>query len=626
MAQQSLPFPEKPSMPPSPGQSGAPAPEGTPTPQRADIGDGAATPPETRAASEADPSAEPEGSRPATLSGCLAGLADLRRAQKRLLPEARTAVSTLARVTGKTPDALPAAPEHLRPIISAVLPAAHGMSWKRWANIKSAITTLLLESGWIAPESRPKAPQGAAWRPVLDLAARDLGTFQHAPLGPFARYCASRGRGPSAVESPDLTAYEQWRTTRTLDMYPRHTAISVSIAWRRLRAAHPELGLHALQLKSRVWRKAMRETEFPAGFQAELAAYLAQMRHPDPLNPDHPRPSRELTVQHARRAILRTATYLVAAGTPASGLVRLAQLVSPDAYRTVLLALHQEFGGQWNDVAANIAGNLLTMARYWVRPGAETISELETLRSLVRPQKSGLSRRVRDRLAQFSTDEARSELFDLPQRGFEAADRMLRDGNPRAAAKQHEAALALAILLAQPIRVGNLAGLDITRHLARDRRHRLQRIVIVAGEVKNRRDIDVILPRELAARIERHISVFRPHVPGHDEGSSLFPGRSGASRKPETIGRVLRRMVERQLGARFNAHLARHLAAEMLMEDDPNNIVVVQRLLGHADPKTTASIYGITRTSAAQGKYAGLVEGLRQREVKRERRKVRRCR
>ena len=163
-------------------------------------------------------------------------------------------------------------------------------------------------------------------------------------------------------------------------------------------------------------------------------------------------------------------------------------------------------------MAANIAGNLLTMARYWARPTAETICELETLRSLVRPRRSGLSRRVRDRLAQFSTNEMRSELFDLPERGFKAAERMLRDGNPRAAAKQHEAALALAILLTQPIRIGNLSALDITPHLARDRRHRLQRIVITASEVKNRRDIDVILPLELAARIERHINVFRPHV------------------------------------------------------------------------------------------------------------------
>ena len=211
--------------------------------------------------------------------------------------------------------------------------------------------------------------------------------------------------------------------THTLDMHPRQTVISVGNAWRRLRAKHPELGLHALHLELRVWRKAMQETEFPIGFQQDLAAYLSQMRHPDPLNPDHPRPSRELTVQHARRAILRTATYLVLPlGRQHPNWSRSRSSSAQLPTERILLALYQEFDERWNDVAANIAGNLLTMARYWARPTAETICELETLRSLVRPRRSGLSRRVRDRLAQFSTNEMRSELFDLPERGFKAAE------------------------------------------------------------------------------------------------------------------------------------------------------------------------------------------------------------
>ena len=138
-----------------------------------------------RAASEAAPNAAPDRNRPTTLSGCLAELADLPRAQKRLLPEACTAVSTLARVTGKTADTLPAEPERLRPIISAVLPAAHCLSLKRWATPSQPIRTLLLESGWIAPESRPRsrprchlAPPGARRRRPRGISARPAGTVR----------------------------------------------------------------------------------------------------------------------------------------------------------------------------------------------------------------------------------------------------------------------------------------------------------------------------------------------------------------------------------------------------------------------------------------------------------------
>ena len=570
------------------------------------------------------PAPATEADRPATLLACLSYLAASSGISPRLVTEARSDLAALARITGQPEAALPADPQRLRPILRDVLPAAHRISHKRWANIKATLTTVLLECGWVAAESRPRGRQTLEWASVLSLASRDLGRYQHAPLGPFARFCGSRGRPPETIESSDLVAYEEWRAARTLDLTPRQTAIGVSTAWRRLQAVHPELGLRSLGLASRVWRKAQPAAEFPDTFQRELAAYLEQMRHPDPLNPGHPRPYRELTVQHARRAILRSATYLVTTGTKPSNIESLAHLVTPDAFRTILGLIYKECGERWNDVAANISGNLLAVARYWVRPDPETLRELKTLRSRVRPSHAGLSRKVRDRLAQFSTDTLRLELFDLPGRGFEVADRMLRDGNTRGAAKQHEAALALAILLTQPLRLRNLASLDIERHLVRDPRHRLRRIVLMADEVKNRRDVDVQLPDDLAGRIEKHIRAFRPNLPGHDKGSALFPGPAGVPRVPESIGRIVRRLVERQIGARFTPHLARHLAVEMLLDDDPNNIVVAQRLLGHASPKTTASIYGITRTSAAQNKYLAIVDGMREKAAAREMRKSRR--
>lgn len=179
---------------------------------------------------------------------------------------------------------------------------------------------------------------------------------------------------------------------------------------------------------------------------------------------------------------------------------------------------------------------------------------------------------------------------------------------PERAAKLHETALAMALLFVQPIRIKNLASLDIEKHFRRDRRGRLTRIVIDGDEVKNSITIEIFLPEPVAERIERHLAVFRPILLRGTSSNALFPGRGGKSQRTHTLGSRLRRIVEQQLGARFTPHLARHLAAEFLLEKDLNNLPIAQKLLGHTRPNTTERIYGLVRTSSAQGVYARLVE------------------
>ena len=58
--------------------------------------------------------------------------------------------------------------------------------------------------------------------------------------------------------------------------------------------------------------------------------------------------------------------------------------------------------------------------------------------------------------------------------------------------------------------------------------------------------------------------------------------------------------MRRRLGVGFNLHLTRHIVATVLYEEDPGNAVVVQRVLGHTDVKTSERMYGEISTGAAQ--------------------------
>jgi integrase len=219
-------------------------------------------------------------------------------------------------------------------------------------------------------------------------------------------------------------------------------------------------------------------------------------------------------------------------------------------------------------LAKHIAENLVLAARRWVKSPEGVLLDLDEQRRCVRVGRS--DRRRRNLLAQFATPEDRKELFDLPHRAFERADFMLkqalREGTSlQAAAKLHETALGGALLFVQPIRIRNLAALD-ARHLKRDRQGQLARIFIDAREVKNAMPIEILLPEWLAARIERHLAVYRPVLLGANRSTALFPGRGGMPMQAHTLSERLRRIVEQQLGLHFTPHLARHLAAFCLRQ------------------------------------------------------------
>ena len=568
------------------------------------------------------------GDRPTTLRACL----DYVRAKGELkmstIERMRCAVSRFEKIvrTGTTPwpaDAfasLPADPREFRVILEAVKPAAQHISKSRWSDIRSAITSLMLACGWIPTEARRGILFLGAWGRVVE-AALDL-TERKSPIPPFARFCISQGIEPHDVVPDHLEHYERWKRTHTLGAHPRQAALSVQKAWNRLAEHFGDGGLPRLDVESRVVWKGARIQTLPTSFADELGEYLHQLGHPDRLNPRHGPPAAALTVEHARRGILRAVTYLTAAGSRLEDITSLAVLVQPAAIRVILEGLDAEYGeadaaGSWSHVATSISTILANLARRRGDLSSDQLAEALDLCGMVRGPKGGLSRRSRDKLAQFASDEERAELFELPDRAFAAAEKLFRnqkkDPNGRKGAKQHEIALALMILLTHPLRIGDLARIDIAEHFKRDRRGRLQRLVISSS--KTRREIDVALPSDLVDALERHLRVFRPLILGADKGSALFPGPSGAPRAPNSIGRLLTKLVEQQLGAHFTAHLARHLAAEMILDNDPNSLPTVQRLLGHGKKSRTEDMYGVTRTSAAQKTFTKLVETLRTKSV-----------
>ncbi len=577
--------------------------------------------------------------RPQTLWACLQFLATQPDLPRTLLREARSAVSTVQRMmdhpTGSkrrwkpasepVGQALPANPMLLRPILSNLQPRPHGLTHRRMRKINSAIGCMLQRSGWIGRALWPVTPQAPAFAALWQQARKEL-IQQAGPLGPAFRYWDEQGLEPGDVRSTHLLDYVNYRNENSVGRTdPRLVGLSLVSAWNRMIELSPQWPQVRLQLPSqRPPRKSPRMGDLLPAVQEELGHYLRRLEEPDDREDDVSEPMSPDTVRQRRDWILRAIGCLQVGGMPLEQFTHLSLLTEPDNFWAVLVTLRKEFNNVWSQTAKQVAYSVVSLAKRWVRPPPATLTELDRLARKVRLRRRGLSSRNIDILEQFDTDEKRQALLDLPIKAYEQVrDEIRRDGRVSVnAARTYEIALALEILFTQPIRIKNLSDLS-ERHFKRDANGILKRIHISHQEAKTRNlDINILISSDLAERIEWHWKTFRPFLLYGQPSNSghLFPGPNGNTRRRSTLAKSIKRFVTRQLSAHFTPHVARHLAVAILLEKDPNNLVVASRLLGHANPKITQQIYGVLLTSAAQGIWLASADALRQKAAQKEQR------
>src|SRR5262249_61344027 len=104
-----------------------------------------------------------------------------------------------------------------------------------------------------------------------------------------------------------------------------------------------------------------------------------------------------------------------------------------------------------------------------------------------------------------------AKLVRLPKLLAAEARRHDRGGITEALKMQN--ALALAILLVCPLRIKNLAGLNLERHIRRPRpRGGAVHLVLPAHQVKNKVPLEFVPPPDVVAILDRYIEVYRPRL------------------------------------------------------------------------------------------------------------------
>ena len=209
-------------------------------------------------------------------------------------------------------------------------------------------------------------------------------------------------------------------------------------------------------------------------------------------------------------------------------------------YEAALKWLVNRNGGETSGMIAGISACLLAIAKYHVKAKPEHLDALARLTSNLTPELRGLTPKNRNRLQQF--DDGRKVRLLLWFGRGEFARIEKADNGKRLSAVQASIALAVEILLHSPMRISNLAGLSLDRHLRWEKagRRGCLAISIDGSEVKNRVDLSCVLPNDVSELVRQYLVTFRPRLVTSDNGY-LFPGRGDQPKRSDTLSKQIKR-------------------------------------------------------------------------------------
>jgi integrase len=208
-------------------------------------------------------------------------------------------------------------------------------------------------------------------------------------------------------------------------------------------------------------------------------------------------------------------------------------------------------------------------------------------------------------LRQFADHRRVRALLNLPTKLVSVAARA--KGAPRQRAVRVELALAVAIELVLPLRMDNLAGLRLDRHIHRVGGKPL--LVIPAEETKNSNPIEAELPRDVAELLDLYVRQYRPRLLA-SPSPWLFPGQSGGRRTTGGFGAQLSALIRKEAGVTMTPHQFRHLAAKLYLDRHPGDYETVRRLLAHKSLVTTMRFYRELDSALAVQRYGEVVSEL----------------
>ena len=521
-----------------------------------------------------------------------------------------SSITCVAALLHRNPSELPANIAELRKQLAPIHPVQAGISPKRLANIKADVAAALRAVFRVDAAPAPKLLRSTEWARTIKALERP---WQRHNLARLADFCSTIGVAPSQVTDDTLARFRGALADGSLAKTPDRTTKRIAQTWN---GVVKRLGLpfNLLAIPHAPRYLAIPLSQFPASFQADVKAYLARLTQIDIFAEEGPKKAlRPTSLRNVQANVRQFASALVARGRPIETITSLGRLVEYEMFKEGLRFFLDRNNGQPTTWLWGMAGALMSIARYHVKLPEPEIKALSTIRGRLKLDTDRVTEKNRTRLAQFDDLYNVELLLLLPSRLAEGA--LKRNPGSAHAALDVMHAVAIEILLACPMRMNNLAALDIERHLNWRGAGNSQTVSIYvpAAETKNGVAIEVDFHRDTTALIRLYLKSYRALV-STAPGDWLFPDATGGGhRGPDQLSPELKDTIWRETGLVVNGHLFRHLAGKLFLDRRPGGHETVRQFLRHKKSDTTTTFYtGLASKRASQHYYDVVLADRRQ--------------
>jgi hypothetical protein len=503
------------------------------------------------------------------------GRADLTSTKNRDL---KSALRSMCRLINKQPDEVPANINWVHIRLRRVQPAAHDITKNRLANIKSDVLKAPEITGCSRKRSDWLRKPSPEWQTLLDKIPDKHDRWK---LSQLAQYCSALSVKPNEVVDDHILGLQKTLAQETFANKPDQVAVYAAKTWNRLKGkieGWPNIELTRPPLKKEPWTIPLEK--FPSEFQLDVNSWLNRLANPDPLSSDGPlKPLRPVTIEHRRHQIQQMASALLLTGHKIRQITSLAYLIQIENFKDGVRKLMSRFTDKPTEAIHGLTIGLKSIAAHYVKVDADHLEELRRICQRLNLEVDGLREKNQQRLLQLEDPHNLAKLLHLPEKLVKLSKRSnLHDHK---AALLVQAALTIEILLYAPMRINNLASLNIEQHLRRikvKREDRVQ-IYIPASEVKNDRALHYELGSQTTVLLDYYLQSARP-ILLRNPSDFLFPAQNGDRKRNDALSRLIKEMILEHTGLTINAHLFRSIAGKIHSLAAPGDFVTLSHVIG----------------------------------------------
>ena len=524
--------------------------------------------------------------------------------EKRDRHDIASAIRTLSKAVGRPPAEILASAPTIRARLEGITPSSVGLTPARFRNVVSLIRRALNHTGvadWPAPHQRALMPD---WRHLLASVQNNQKRFW---LSKFAGYCSAKKLTPDDVTDAAVDQFYRDLDAATLKRKPATVHRKICQFWNECAqniAGWPQV---ALTIPDRRKNYALPWSAFPMSLREDVEAYLAYLAGADVFEERDFRPLRPSSIKTTRELIRQYVSALVHCGHDPNLINQLSDLLPIDTIKKGLRYYTSRPTGSGNRQAHRYLVQLNCIAKRWADLEPAHAGQIKALLHSVglaigQQKFRGLTQKNKKRLHQFDSDDGKNiaALLNAPQRIIAKLPLNRPPTHDETLAAQ--TALAIEILVMIPVRINNVAGLDLERQIIRGRDGSAS-LMIQGDEVKNGVDIEAPLPKPSTELLDLYLRHFRPRLQNANT-RWLFPGRNSSGPKSvQQLRKQIQDACARDLGLTVNPHLFRHIAALIFLKANPGQYPVVQLLLGHKSVDTTMKHYCGMEATAAVRQY-----------------------